>query len=99
LINEVVLVGKIRELNDESEFKKSIFIEIDRPFKDTYERMKDIVECVYWNSIFKSIVSTCKVGDMVAVRGRIENENNKCCVAMEKIVLLNKNKDNVLKVL
>ena len=99
MINEVVLVGRIKELNDELEFKKSLFIEIDRPFKNTYERIKDTIECVYWDSVFKNVVSICKVGDMIAIRGRIENENDKYYVATEKIVLLNKTKDNVLKVM
>lgn len=98
MVNEVVLVGKLKGVKERDEFKKSLFIEIERPFKNTYNRINDVIECVFWDSLFKRIVSGCKSGDMIAIRGRIENEENKCHVAIENIVLLNKSRDNILKV-
>ena len=97
MVNEVILVGKIKNLENSNEVKKSIFIEIEKPFKNTYNRESDIIECVYWDSIFKKVIGVCKTGDMIAIKGRIENDKEKSHVAVEKMVLLNKSRDNILK--
>ena len=97
MINQVVLVGKIKGIEKDDSYKGNLYVEIERPFKDSYQREFDVIECSFWESLFKRIINNCKNGDLVAIRGRIETENNKYCVAVENVVLLNKSKDNILK--
>ena len=99
MMNQVFLVGKVKEIVRVDEFQNNLFLEIERPFKDGYSRIFDVIECSYWNSLFQKVVGSSKKGDLVALRGRIENINNKFLVMIENIVLLNKCKDNVLKTL
>lgn len=97
MINEVVLVGKIVEVGRVDDNKKKIVLEVERPFKEGEGRKNDIFICQLWTSIFNKVISFCKDGDMLAIRGRIENENDKSIVVAEKVVLLNKSKENILK--
>ena len=97
MINQVVLVGKIKGIEEGSKYKGNLFVEIERPFKDTYKREFDVIECSFWESLFNRVVNGCRDGDLIAIRGRIENEDNKYYIAVENVVLLNKSRDNILK--
>lgn len=97
MVNEVILVGVIKQIEDADEFKKNIKLNIERQFRDGYERKFDTILCKYWKSIFEKVIKNIDIGDTVAIKGRIEEENNSFVVMIENFVLLNKTKHNVLK--
>lgn len=98
MVNEVILVGVIKEIEKSDEFKNKLKIQIERQYKDAYERKFDLVNCMYWKSIYEKIIKNVNIGDMVAIKGRLEEENESFVVMIENFVLLNKTKHNVLKV-
>ena len=98
MVNEVILVGVIKEIEKSDEFKNKLKIQIERQYKDGYERQFDLVNCMYWKSIYEKIIKNVNIGDMVAIKGRLEEENDSFVVMIENFVLLNKTKHNVLKV-
>ena len=71
MVNQVILVGKYKEINEYDEFKKVLLLEIQRPFKDGSERIVDIVECVFWNKVFLKDIKFYKSGDLLAIKGRL----------------------------
>ena len=92
MINQIVLVGKIEEIDSSSSNKKKIKLGVERPFDESKGRVFDVFVCQLWNSIFSKITSVCNIGDMLAIRGRIEEDNNEYIVIAENVVLLNKSK-------
>ena len=79
--NIVFLIGR---LTNNIDIKKSendstygvITIAVQRDFKNSdsiYET--DFIRCVLWNAIAKHVKEYCKKGDLVGIKGRIQNRS------------------------
>lgn len=88
MINQFILVGAIKEMPLENEKFK---LEVKRNYKNmSGEFENDVFDCYIWLAISKRIMLSCKMGDVVAVKGRLVGEDGKCNIIAEQIVLLNK---------
>lgn len=82
MLNQVVLVGHIiyepKLVETESGTKVSnITLAIPRPFKNVDgEYDTDFVSCILWKGVAESTVEYCKKGDIVGIKGRIQNRQN-----------------------
>lgn len=79
MLNQVVLVGRLtRDLElVESENGKNAVLElaIPRAFKNKDgEYETDFITCILWNTIAENTAEYCKKGDIVGVKGRLQNE-------------------------
>jgi len=66
-----------------------ITLSVPRNFKNTdgvYEN--DIINCVLENGIAKSTLEYCSVGDLAAIRGRIESDGKNTILKVEKVTFL-----------
>ena len=97
MINEVILVGKIKDIKEEKEHKNTIVLDVERPFSDVGGRVSDTFNCQLWSAIFSKVICSCKIGDIIAIKGRIDTSDNNYKIAAENVVLLNKSKDNIQK--
>ena len=70
---------------------------IERSFKDRDNRCFDTLRCRYWKNLYQSKIESLKDGDIVSIKGRIESEEEEMIIMIEKIVLLNKSRNNILK--
>ena len=95
MINEVILVGKIKNLEASNDTKKELLLEVERPFKEVEGRVSDIFVCQLWHSIFKKVVDFCSIGDLLAIKGRIICEEKRYLIMAENVVMLNKSKEKV----
>ena len=89
MFNQLFLLGKIKNLK--SIEKNELEIEVKRNYKNTdgvFE--KDCFKCVLWIAISKKISLSCKEGDLVAIKGRLVDDNGVCNILAEQIILLNK---------
>ena len=79
--NLVCLIGR---LTDNPEVKKTendknygtITVAVQRDFKNSdslYET--DFIRCVLWNGIASQVKEYCKKGDLVGIKGRIQNRS------------------------
>ena len=79
--NVVFLIGR---LTDDPEIKKEdkdkkygvITVAVQREFKNSeslYET--DFIRCVLWNAIAKQVKEYCHKGDLVGIKGRIQNRS------------------------
>ena len=82
MLNQIVLVGRITktpemmENQDGSKFA-IINLAIPRTFKnENGEYDTDFIDCTLWKDIAENVCEYCKKGDMVGIRGRIQNLNN-----------------------
>ena len=80
-MNQVALVGRIVkdptvETFESGKVVSNITIAISRPYKNVdgiYET--DFINCVLWEGVATNIAEYCKKGDLIAVRGRLQNNN------------------------
>ena len=80
-MNQVVLVGRlvedpqIKKLDNGKNYT-SINMAVARPFKNSegiYET--DFIRCVLWNGIAANTKEYCHVGDIVGIKGRLQNRS------------------------
>lgn len=108
MLNQIVLVGRLVEdlkLEELENGKKitNLILAIPRNFKNADgEYDTDFIECVLWNGIAENATEYCKKGDIVGIRGRLENnsfENEdgskvyKAQVIAEKVTFLSSKKE------
>lgn len=107
MLNQTILVGR---LVDNLEVKKlengtkvsNITLAIPRSFKNAdVQYDTDFVKCTLWNSVAENTAEYCKKGDIVGVKGRVqqkeyENENGKhkeLEIIAEKVTFLSSAKE------
>lgn len=98
MINQLLLVGIIKKmpLYDLLGSQNELLLEVKRNYKNTdgvYE--VDLFKCFLWFAISKKINLNCKEGDLIAVRGRLVDDNNNYKIVAEQVVLLNKSAEEV----
>ena len=82
MLNQFTLVGRITktpemmENQDGSKFA-IINLAVPRTFKnENGEYDTNFIDCTLWKGIAENVCEYCKKGDMVGIRGRIQNLNN-----------------------
>ena len=82
MLNQFTLVGRITKTpemmqnQDGSKFA-IINLAVPRTFKnENGEYDTDFIDCTLWKGIAENVYEYCKKGDMVGIRGRIQNLNN-----------------------
>ena len=82
MLNQIILVGRITktpemmENQDGSKFA-IINLAIPRTFKNKNgEYDTDFIDCTLWTGIAEKVCEYCKKGDVVGIKGRIQNLNN-----------------------
>lgn len=95
MLNQVVLVGRLvkdPELNETEDKEKRgiITLAIPRSYKNAEgEYDTDYIKCFLWNGVAENTKEYCHKGDMVGVRGRLEDKN---IVIAEKLTFLSSKK-------
>ena len=93
MMNQVLLVGRIAKLNEDTE--TLITLAISRNFKNKegiYET--DFIDCQLFGSVAESTKYYCKNGDIVGIKGRLQTDNEKMIVVADKVTFLTTKKDN-----
>lgn len=79
MLNQIVLVGKIKEIKGLKETSTGIkfmnlVLEVERSYKNADGIFEsDIISCSLWRSLAESFQGTCDVGSVVGVKGRIQS--------------------------
>ncbi len=107
-MNQVVLVGRMTSnpsvLETENGKKYTVInLAVQRAFKNQdgiYET--DFIRCILWNGIASNTCEFCKTGDVIGIKGRLQNriyENNNeetkyiTEVIAERVTFLSSNKN------
>lgn len=80
-MNQVVLVGRLAEnpivsKTENGKSYTSINIAVPRSFKNSdgiYET--DFIRCVLWNGVASNTSEYCHVGDVIGIKGRLQNRS------------------------
>lgn len=81
MINQIILVGRLAsdpEIEDYETGKKRTIINlaVQRNFKNIENKYEtDFFRCVLWNGLASSTKEYCHQGDIVGIKGRIQNRS------------------------
>ena len=81
MINQIILVGRLTgdpEVEEYENGKKRTIINIavQRQFKNIDNKYDtDFFRCVLWNGMASNTKNYCQRGDIVGVKGRVQNRN------------------------
>ena len=101
MLNQIVLVGRVTktpemiENQDGSKFA-TLDLAIPRTFKnENGEYDVDYISCTLWKGIAENTCNYVKKGDLVGVKGRIQNLNNtaQLQIVAEKVTFLSNSKE------
>lgn len=87
MLNQVVLVGRIKMINI-----NELVISVSRNFKnENGEYEDDDIKVYVAISIQNNINEYCKIGDIIGIKGRIERNNR---IVAEKVTFLSSKKES-----
>ena len=98
MLNQIVLVGRVvsdLEINETENERKftSLKLAVQRSYKnENGEYETDFIPCVLWNTIAVNTCEYCKKGDLVGIKGRMQNKEDRLEVIAEKITFLSSRK-------
>jgi len=100
MLNQFVCVGRIvsdPQINEtENGVKNTIItLAIPRTYKNIdgiYET--DFISCMLWKGISENVVNYCQKGDLVGIKGRLQEKDNKIVVVAEKVSFLSSRKED-----
>ena len=81
MINQIILVGRLTgdpeiEEYDNGKKRTIINIAVQRQFKNIDNKYDtDFFRCVLWNGMASNTKNYCQRGDIVGVKGRVQNRN------------------------
>ncbi|MCI8445965.1 MAG: single-stranded DNA-binding protein [Bacilli bacterium] len=94
MLNQLFVVGRLtakaelKETDDKKEYA-NITIAVPRSFKNKNgEYETDFINCVLFDRVAKNTVQYCNKGDLLGVKGRLQNTNNKLSVVAERVNFL-----------
>jgi single-strand DNA-binding protein len=98
MLNQTVLVGRIVEIptieNNKETRSTKIKLAIPRSYKNAEgEYDTDFITCLVWGGIADNVTEYCRKGDLIGVKGRLEQQDSNVVVVAEKITFLSSKKE------
>lgn len=95
MLNQMILVGRVSNLEVNDEGKAVITLAIPRSFKNADgEYETDILKCRLYGAIATNTKEYCRKGDIVGVKGRLQSEDGSMIAIAEKVTLLSSKPNN-----
>lgn len=97
MLNQVIIVGRLaNEVKlKENEDKKVAVITLacPRTFKNeegVYNT--DFINCTLWQGIAENTAEYCRKGDLIGIKGRVQENDGQLSIIAEKVTFLSSNK-------
>ncbi len=80
-MNHVIIVGRLAqdpvfECTETGKKRTVINVAVPRGYKNSEGRYEtDFIRCVLWNGLASATKDFCRVGDIVGIKGRIQNKS------------------------
>lgn len=95
MLNQVVLVGRLTEIKRENEYTIEIELAVPRSFKNAdgiYDT--DYIKCMVNGNVAKNTEEYCNKGDLVGIKGRVQEKDGIMNIIAEKITFLSSKKED-----
>lgn len=94
MLNQVVLVGRLNRINEIGDKQVLITLATPRSYKnENGEYDTDYIDVLLRNSIADNVQEYCKIGDLVGIKGRVQEKDGKIDIIAEKITFLSSKKE------
>lgn len=96
MLNQVILVGRLNRINEIGDKQVLITLATPRSYKnENGEYDTDYIDIILRNSIASNTQEYCKIGDIIGIKGRIENlkESVIPAIVAEKVTFLSSKKE------
>ncbi len=99
MLNQVVLVGRLKEEIEWYDDFAVVTLAVSRPYKnDEGEYDTDIIKCKVGGEMAKNSEEYCHKGDIIGIKGRLENSTGNVEIIIDKMTFLssrsNSNEEN-----
>lgn len=106
MVNQIVLVGRIAKapevkMTENGKKISTLTLAVPRNYKNVNgEYDTDFLDCTLWSSVAESTSEYCQTGDMIGVKGRVQNriiespegiKRRKTEIIAEKVTFLTSN--------
>ena len=90
MLNQLTLLGRITEINTED---STVTLAVPRSFKNINgEYETDIIKCKLFEHKASVVNDCCENGDLIAIRGRVQNNEGNLEIVAEKVTFLQSKK-------
>ena len=89
MLNNLMLVGRLTADPVIKDKVLSVVVAVNRQFKNEegiYET--DLIPVILWNGVAEQVSEYCKKGDLIGIRGRIEENDGNIEIIAEKVTFL-----------
>ena len=95
MLNQMILVGRVANLEVNDEGKAVITLVIPRSFKNADgEYETDILKCRLYGAIATNTKEYCRKGDIVGVKGRLQSEDGSIIAVAVTVTFLSSKPNN-----
>ena len=100
MLNQVVIVGRLVEITEikENEIGNkncNIKLAVPRSYKnENGEYETDFIDCTLWQGIAENTLEYCHKGDVIGIKGKLQNKEDKLSVVAEKVSFLTSKKES-----
>ena len=90
MLNQLILLGRIVEINNED---RTVELAVPRSFKNAEgEYETDYIKCKLFEHKASLVNEYCENGDLIAIRGRVQNNEGNLEIVAEKVTFLQSKK-------
>ena len=98
MLNQFVLVGRLKENTHVSDDKAIITLAVPKGYKnENNEYDMDYFECILNGNMAQNVAEYCKVGDLLGVKGKLETADSRMFIVADKISFLSTRKTQDLE--
>lgn len=92
MLNQLILVGRVKNI-EELDNELKVILSVTRTYKNVDgEYEVDNIPCILWNNIATNIKEYCNIGDVVGIKGRIQEKEGNIQLIAEKVTFLSNKK-------
>lgn len=90
-MNQIVLVGRLTKIDESltEEKRLNFTLAVNRNYKNEegiYET--DFIKCKCFHNIAENTLEYCKIGDLIGIKGQLQNEDKNMIVLADRITFL-----------
>ena len=95
MLNQMILVGRVANLEVNYEGKAILMLAVPRSFKNAYGEFEtDILKCRLYGAIATNTKEYCRNGNIVGVKGRLQSGDGSMIAIAEKVTFLSSKPNN-----
>ena len=89
MLNQLILIGRVIRLPDIQEIRNNFQIKIRIAVERNNCEISDTFDVLLWKGVASAACEKLKAGDIVAIKGRLENNGSSYDIIAERVSFIN----------